>query len=56
MIESYRAMQMELLDKIRKDREEKEAHAMQVPSVATHLDGDKGKGIMEDLPKETLAQ
>ena len=55
-IHSYRAMQMYLLEKIKKDREEKESQETQVPSVATHSDGDKGKGIMEDLPKETLAQ
>ena len=48
-IQSYRAMQMELLEKIRKDREEKEAQETQVPLVETHPYGDKGKGLMEDL-------
>ena len=41
---------MDLLEKIRKDGEEKESQATKVPSVETHIDGDKGKGIMGDLP------
>ena len=49
-IQSYRAMQMDLLEKMRKDIEEKEAQVTKVPSVATHLNGDKGKGLMEYLP------
>ena len=47
---------MELLEKMRKDKEEKEAQATKFPSVETHLDGDKGKGLMEHLPKVTIAQ
>ena len=49
-------MQMDLLEKIRKDREEKEAQATQVPSVETHPDGDKGKGLIADLPEATIPQ
>ena len=49
-------MQMDLLEKIIKDKEEKEAQATQVPSVETHANGDKGKGLMGDLIKATIAQ
>ena len=48
-IRCYRALQIGLLEKVRKDREEKEVEAMKNSSVATFLDGDKGKGLMEDL-------
>ena len=51
MIQCYRALQVGLLEKVRKDREEKEAEAMKNSSVETFLDGDKGKGLMEDLPE-----
>ena len=47
---------MDLLEKMRKDREEKESHATKFPSVATHPDGDKGKGLMGYLPEATVAQ
>ena len=50
IIQSYKAMQMELLEKIIKDKEEKEAQAAQVLLVETHPDGDKGKVLMADLP------
>ena len=49
-------MQMDLLEKIRKDREEKESHAIKFPSVATHPDGDKGKGLMGYLREATVVQ
>ena len=48
-------MQMELLEKIKKDREENEAQETKFPLVETHPDADKGKGLMEDLPKETIS-
>ena len=54
-IQSYRAMQMDLLEKMRKDKEEKESLVTKVPAVATHPDGDKGKGLMENL-EATVAQ
>ena len=49
-------MQMDLLEKIRKDKEEKEAQTTQVPLVETHPDGDKGKGLMEHIPEAIVAQ
>ena len=49
-------MQMDLLDKMRKDKVEMESQATKVPSVATHPDRDKGKGPMEDLHEEIVAQ
>ena len=55
-IQCYRALQIGLLEKVRKDREEKEAEAMKNSSVATFPDGDKGKGLMEDLPKVPVSQ
>ena len=39
------------MEKVRKDREEKEAEETKNSSVAIFLDGDKGKGLMEDLPE-----
>ena len=54
-IQSYRAMQMDLLEKMRKDREEKESHTTKFPSVATHTNGDKGKGLMGYLPEATIS-
>ena len=33
-----------------------EAQAKKVPSMETHPDGDKGKGLMENLQEETIAQ
>ena len=49
-IQCYRALYIDVLEKVRKDREEKEAEVMKNSSVAIFVDGDKGKGIMEDLP------
>ena len=49
-------MQMDLLEKMRKYREEKEAQAIQVHWVEIHPDGDKGKGLMRDLLEETFSQ
>ena len=39
------------MEKVRKDREEKEVQATKNSSVAIFPDGDKGKGLMEDLPE-----
>ena len=44
------------MEKVRKDREQKEPQATKNQSVPTHPDGDKGKGLMEDLPKLTIVQ
>ena len=49
-------MQMDLLEKMRKDRKENESHTTKFPSVATHPEGDKGKGLMGYLPEATVAQ
>ena len=49
-------MQIGLLGKVRKDREEKEAEATKNSSVATFSDRDKGKILMEDLPKVPVSQ
>ena len=44
-------LQIDVLEKVRKDREQKEAKATKNSSVAIFADGDKGKGLIEDLPK-----
>ena len=41
---------MDLLEKVRKNNEKKEAHLTKVPSVVTVSAEDKGKGIVEDHP------
>ena len=43
-------MELNLLEKVRKDMEEKEAQETKVPLVVTYPDGRKGKIPMEDLP------
>ena len=45
-----------MLEKVRKDNEEKEAQLTKVPSVVIGSAKDKGKGLMEDHPQETIAQ
>ena len=55
-IQSYRAMQMDLLEKMRKDREEEESQEIKVPSMETHTDGNKGKCPMEHLLEVTISQ
>ena len=55
-IQCYRALQVGLLEKVRKDREEKEAEATKNSSVATFLDGDKEKGLMEYLAEVPVSQ
>ena len=49
-------MELDLLEKVRKGREEKEAQATKVPSVVTYPDGNKGKSPMEDLSQVNVAQ
>ena len=49
-------MQMDLLEKMRKDREEEESQEIKVPSMATHTDGNKGKCLMEHLLEVTIYQ
>ena len=44
------------MEKVRKEREQKDPQATKNQSVPTHLDGDKGKGLMEDLPELTIVQ
>ena len=56
MIQCYRELQIGLLEKVRKDREEKEAEAMKNSSVEIFPDRDKGKGLMEDLPEVPISQ
>ena len=43
-------MELNLLEKVRKDREEEEAKATKVLSVVTYTEWNKGKYPMEDLP------
>ena len=43
-------MELSILEKVRKDREGKEAQEAKGPSVITCQDGSKGKIPMEDLP------
>ena len=43
-------MELDIQEKIRKDREEKEALAIKESSVASTFDRDNGKGPMESLP------
>ena len=44
------------MEKVRKDREQKEPQATKNQSVPTHPDGHKGKGLMEDLLELTIVQ
>ena len=44
------------MEKVRKEREEKEAEETKNSSVETFMDGDKGKGLMEDLTKVPVKQ
>ena len=52
----YRAMELHILEKIRKDREEKEDHEAIFPPLITYLDGNKGKIPMEDPPHVNITQ
>ena len=55
-IQSYRAMEMDLLEKVRKGREEQEAQETKVLLVVTDTEGNKGKDPMQDLPEVTISQ
>ena len=48
-VRAYRAMELDILEKMRKGQEEKEVQAAKYPSVTTSLAMDKGKGPMEDV-------
>ena len=52
----YRAMELDILEKVIKYREEKEAQEAKVPLVITYQDGNKGKSPMEDPPQVKVAQ
>ena len=43
-------MELEIIEKVRKDREEKEAQEEKVTSIITYPDGNKCKIPMEYLP------
>ena len=49
-------MELDILEKERKDKEEKEAQEAKVPSVITYPDGNKGKIPMEYPPRVNIAQ
>ena len=50
-IHCYRALQIDVLEKLRKEREQKEAEATKNSLVEIFPEGDKGKCLMEDLPE-----
>ena len=50
MVLVYRTMELDILEKVRKDKEEKEAQATKYSLVTTRSAMDKGKGPMEDIP------
>ena len=47
-------MELDILEKMRKYKEEKEAQATKDSSVSTSSAMDKGKGPMEDVPQYLL--
>ena len=49
-------MELDLLEKVKKDMEEKESHQIKVISVVTYTYGNKGKDPMEYLPRVTVSQ
>ena len=49
-------MELDILEKMRKDKEEKEAQATKDSSATPSSAIDKGKGPMEDVPQESVAQ
>ena len=44
-------MELDLLEKVWKDREEQESQAKRVLSIVTYTKGNKGKAPMQDLPQ-----
>ena len=55
-IQSYRELELDLLEKVRKNNEEKGAQLTKVPSVVTGSTENKVKGLVEYHPQETIAQ
>ena len=49
-------MELDILEKMRKGQEEKEAQAAKDPSLTTRSAMDKGKGPMDDVPQTSIAQ
>ena len=49
-------MELDLLEKVKKEREENEAQQTKVLLVVTYTDENKGKDPMEDLPRVTVSQ
>ena len=49
-------MELDLLEKARKDRDKQEAQATKVLLVVTDTEGNKGKAPMQDLPEVTISQ
>ena len=47
---------MDLLEKVKKNNEEKKAQLTKVPSVVTGLGENKGNGLMEYHRQETVSQ
>ena len=56
MVRANRAMEWDIQEKMRKDKEEKEAQAAKESSMKTSSVMDKGKGPMEDVPRAYVAQ
>ena len=52
----YRAMELDILEKVRKYREEKESQEAKVPPVITYPYGNMGKRPMEDPPHVIITQ
>ena len=62
-VKNYRSMELDILERIAKDREEKEARATtkevlrsKTPSVGTSSDLDKGKAPMGENPQVSMEQ
>ena len=49
-------MELALLEKVKKDKEESQSHQTKFLSVVTYTDGNKGKDPMEYLPSVTYSQ
>ena len=49
-------MELDLLEKVRKDREEQEAQSTKVLLVVSDTKGNKGKYPMQDLPEVMVSQ
>ena len=53
---AYREMDLDILEKMRKEKEEQEAQATKDSSVTTSSTLDKGKSPMEDVPQASVSQ